>query len=165
MSKKLILGIVGVVVAMLFIAAASQRTIPYSQNRAVESYVGTYANSGIDTVILTRDPGEQYISFGAQFGDSVATFATSAAVVRRVINGVLTPAIGSDTLSGWSAYTSTTDGNTSSGVFANGTALVGKIALEPLADQYLVILKYAAAGNGTTTPNVKYEHLKAFGTH
>lgn len=151
-----------IAVFALMIAASGQKSIPYSQGRSVESYVGTYTNSQIDTVIINRDPGLSALSFGAHFGDSVSTYATAAATVRRVVDGVLTPAIAGDTLTNWSSVLSVVVSNPTSNKFANGTALVGAITLAPLADQYLVILKYAAAGQGTSH-NVKYEAIKQFG--
>lgn len=122
----------------------------------------TYAASQIDTCIIFVDANVTSLAFGAQFKDSVATFATTAGRVLRVTNNTICSTPAADTLSGWSALSLTTDGASGSTVFADGNALLATITLAPSGEYYIVIVKYAATGNGTTTPTVRYAAYKQY---
>lgn len=170
MSKEtirvLFVGAVALVVMALMLGVGSQVSVPFSRGVAVEKKTGTYATKQIDTIVINRDPGAQGITFAAHWKDSVALLNTAATVIRRVVDGTISavPATG-DSLSGWSAFTSTADGNSTPDKFNNGKSLTGTITLNPLADQYLVIVKYdtlTATQQGVSTPTVVYEVIKQF---
>jgi hypothetical protein len=160
---------IAIVAAVLFMAtfafagANGQQVLPLAQGVGVSKLVSTYANSQIDTVVITRESGVSAISFAVHAKDSVFFGTTAAAVVRRVVDGTLMPAITGDTLQ-FTAIQSTTDGNTSTLAFGNGTSYTRALTLAPLADQYIVILKYHSSGNGVTSPTIVYEAIKQYQT-
>lgn len=169
MSKETIrvlsVGTVAMILFALLLGVGGQVSVPFSRGVAVEKKTGTYATKQIDTIVINRDPGAQGITFAAHWKDSVALLNTAATVVRRVIDGTISAVPATDSLSGWSAYKSATDGNSTPDKFNNGTSLTGTITINPLADQYLVIVKYdtlTATLQGVSTPTVVYEVIKQF---
>lgn len=163
--KKYLISMVAVlfVATFAFAGANGRQVLPLSQGVGVSKLSSTYANSQIDTVVITRESGVSAIAFAVHAKDSVFFATSAAAVVRRVVDGTLMPAITGDTLQ-FTSISSTTDGNASSIAFGNGTSYTRAITLAPLADQYIVILKYHSSGNGVTTPTVIYEAIKQYQT-
>ncbi len=150
------------------LAASGQVTLPFkTTGDKVAMASKAFAASQIDTVIVKGGKGVASVCFGVQWKDSVQLFATTAARVLRVVAGTGASTIVSvpaaDTLTNWTNLTATTDGSASSLTFSNGNAALGSITLAPYPDFYLVIVKYAATGNGTTTPTAIYEAIYTYG--
>jgi len=117
-------------------ASAGQKTIITSGlNTSMKASQTTYVNSQVDTVIFTRQAGVSAFSFVAHWKDSVKV---DLAVLRRVFNGVVSAVIAGDSLIA-STYTSTANG---------GVTRVISATLQPLPEQYWVIVTYASTGNG-----------------
>lgn len=122
---------------------------------------GTFAASQIDTFVFNRERGVSALAFGLHAKDSLQLHGTTAGRVIRMVDGTIVALPAADTLTGFTNFTSTTDGSTNQ-PFSNGVSVLGTITLAPVCDQYWVILKYAATGNGTTTPNYKAEFVKTY---
>jgi hypothetical protein len=166
MKKFLIFTLTFLVSATLL---SQQVRMPLSTGKATSVYSKTYANSQVDTVIIVREAGVTGLAFSAFWADSARLAATSAAVVKRLVNGNLCPAIGSDTLSLWSSSIMAEDTKDTPNVLADGNSKTGTITLAPLADAYVVIVSYLSTGNGThllttkRSPAVTYIVQKQYG--
>lgn len=111
----------------------------------------TYANSQTDTVVWFREPGVSAISFIASYSDSVLTDNDSACFVRRIVDNTFMTRIANDSLT-FSSQAST----------ASTFILMGTPTYAPYPDAYAFIVKYAATGNGTSTPSVLYKVEKVY---
>lgn len=146
--KKMMFGLTVGVVALLSLGTILTVS---RKSDGIHSTTGSYADSQVDTVKFVRPANIGALAFAAEWQDSVSV---TSAVYRRVIDGTAIPAIASDTLSSFYAFTGTPTG-------ANPVrAITQAITLAPLADEYWVIVTYASSANGTTSETVKYEFIK-----
>lgn len=100
----------------------------------------TYANSQVDTVHYGRPVRANSLSFAIEFADS---FKITNAILRRVVDGSFAAVRAGDTLF-------TADSSTA------GAVKIVTVAVDPMPDEYVVIVTYGADKNGFTTPTVKY---------
>lgn len=159
--KKLALILVFIVSSVAF---SQGNQLILTQNNSwspTSSVVSTYADSQIDTVVYLREAGVSAITFSAQYDDSVKFYVDSGCVVVRVFNGTAVPRVAGDTLY-FSNKAFTVDGDPTSETFSNGNAISGTPTFAPYADKYLFIIRYAADGNGTTSPSVTYKVHKVY---
>lgn len=151
-SKLVVLLVVVGLVAFM----GAQVTMPYKPGVSPSAVVKTFANSLVDTVTWSREPGVSGVTFAAEFKDSVSV---SYVKVDRGYNGVYLP------LAGTVARDSIVEFRN----FSNApnkanpdTVMAGTLLLTPLADQYRFIVTYAGSGNGVTGPTVVYEIVKQY---
>jgi hypothetical protein len=161
--KKLILSLILLVILVVFVntaySASGQVALSGSTGGGVWKATKAYAASQIDTILYRRDPSAQSISFAVHFADSAAT---TNVVIRRVVDGTVSSVLVGDTLTNFTSFDSNTNGDVNSKCFANGISVTNAITLSPMADMYLIIVKYAANEQGASTPTASYEVLEQY---
>jgi hypothetical protein len=139
------IGIMAVVV--LAIGAGTNARLG-GTDQATSKYVGTYANSAVDTIRWSREGSCSALAFAVHMKDSAAI---TNVIVRRIVDGKVTKAVAGDTLSAL-GFTSIT----------NDSVATATVTLTPLSDELWFFVTYAGSGNGVTTPTVTYEAIKQF---
>lgn len=150
MRKILFLALLIALSAVISFAGSGQKSAPLQMSTGSTAVTATYANSQVDTVIVSRDNGLDAITFACHFKDSVSI---TRAVVRRVYDGQVAAVLAGDTLTNFTTYATTTDA---------GSSVGQSIPLTPLPDAWWVIVTYAGSNNGFTTNTVKYEFLRKY---
>jgi hypothetical protein len=140
------------------IAEAGKYQFPANGQRVTVAS-GTFANSQVDTIIIIRDHNLAGLTLSIAPADSMQLHSTTAGKIGRWFDLAIMPYIGADTLSAFTNYTLP--------VWATAdTAIAGIITLsgatQPLPDKFIVLITYASAGNGTTTPTVYYTVSKQY---
>ena len=163
MKKLFSIAVLSVLVLGVAFGTSGQKGMPFSAGNSTSVLVTTFANSQIDTLIVTREAGVATYGFSAQWSDSVQLYVTGGIALKRVVNNTIASYPSAvDTLTNSGSFVSTTDGDPTSIAFANGASYCGAITITPLWDKLLIIVKYAASGNGVTTPTVRYEVHKVY---
>lgn len=149
-----------IVVALAVMGASGTATIPIGGDRATASVTLAYANSDADTVLWTRDQEVSAIGLSVHFADSVNI---TIAKVWRIYNGVYSTLDVGDTLTAFTAYTSTagTGAHTSIGAVVSLTSATGGAA-QSLPEMFAFIFTYAVSDNGVTTPTATYMIQKQY---
>ena len=145
---KIVIWFTGVCLLVLlfsWLSTATNRFIPYARG-PFSMLSTTYANSEVDTIYFRRDDMTNSLTFGAHFKDSVSV---TNAILRRMVGTELLPVIAGDTLTQFSALSVITAGNPS-------TSRAQNITLNPLPEQYIIIVTFAATNNGTTNGKVDW---------
>lgn len=163
MKKKVLSGVVTALLITLFVgvlalAASGSVQMPFNKTGVTTSDAApvsfsskSYVKAQVDTVVYTY-LGESVLSFGVTLSDSGKI--TNVIMKRRTSSGVDMATIAGDTLTAFSALTST------------GTkAAYNTITLSPVSYQYVFYVTYdtTTALFGVTSPTVKYEVVRAYG--
>jgi hypothetical protein len=155
--KKFIIPIICLFVALFaFLGAGNNRVIQVT-HRSQALYAATYANSAVDTLYYVRDPYLVSLAFSVHFKDSVSV---TNAILRRIVGGELVALQAGDTLltGADTNFVAGSIGSSANPSYAN----IKAITLAPLADQYRIIVTYAASRNGVTNNNVDYIFQQVF---
>lgn len=149
------------------VSFAGKYTLPADGNTKTEALSKTFANSQVDTIIITRDKALNALTFAAQWDDTVSLI--SIVVFRsykttRYMTGAVAATNAELTVTADTLF-SNHDANTTTVIYANTVSYgrVFEIALSPLADQYYVVVTYGATGNATDGKVVHYGALKQYG--
>lgn len=142
--------VVCVAVAVTVVWAASgQVTFVTNPNTAISKTTKAYATSQVDTLIFNRESGLSGLSFTAKWKDSVSI---TSILLRRIVDGKASAFITTDSIQTGLPYLATTV----------DTTMLKTITLAPLAEQYWVIVTYAASAQGVTTPTAVYQFQKQY---
>jgi hypothetical protein len=144
--------VLAVVIFALALATGTKKTLPLNQGLGSTNYVGTFANSQVDTLTFQREAGLSGLAFAVHWKDSVNV---TRAVVYRQVDGQWQWPAANDTI-----ITAFTYNDSTSAPWGPGYAVTKTITLAPLADNYVVVITYAGTLNGVTTPTVRYEFIK-----
>lgn len=143
-----IIVIAGIIAIVIVATGAGVNTRLSGIDLANSKYVGTYANSQVDTIKWAREASCSGAAFAIHLKDSASV---TSVILRRIIDGKVSKAILADTLTNvaWVSIT-------------NDSVATQTITLTPLADEYWFFVTYAGSANGVTTPTVTYEVIKQF---
>ena len=138
--------------ALQLMGASGQVSLLTNAGVMLVSNGKAYANSQVDTIIFSRDRAVAAASFAARWKDSVSI---TNAIVRRVYAGQVAAVVAGDTLTAFNTFASTSN---------TGTSVGATITMNPLADQYWIILTYAGSNNGYTSATAVYEVGRQYNT-
>lgn len=153
----LVILLLGIVVSSAYSTGRSKAVpfIPGTQNRATS----TYANSEVDTIIITRDPSCPSMGFSLFYYDSVKIDYVRC---YRVVNGVYQALRVGDTLYSNAAGTTVTWIPTLANTAAPQNVISYALTLSPYCDQYAIEIGYNSSNNGVGTNTVLIEEQKIF---
>jgi hypothetical protein len=154
--KRVLFSILTILL-VVSVVQAKKLTIPLGSGRANSSISGTYANSQVDTITIIREPGVTAMSLSVTTSDSAQFGTTVGGTIYRKIDDNLITAVAADSLyyaSNWATTSNT-------GASYAGNIVISSATLA-LPSYYVVYLKYAAAGNGVSTPTVVYKVQKNY---
>jgi hypothetical protein len=146
-----------ILLMVVSVAQAKKLTIPIGSGKAISTVSGTYANSQTDTITIAREPGVTSLSLSITTSDCVQFGTTVAGIIYRKIDDNIITAVSADSLYNLSNYTSTSN----TGASYAGNIVISSATLA-LPSYYVIFVKYAAAGNGVSTPIVTYKTQKNY---